>query len=610
MPGIFGAFCDSYEMYGKLEEYFRKIFGNCDIKYYKKGFMGGHAYNAKALYYAQDNVQFVIDGEFSFYRYAAGYAEKHSPILFNISNHSVTLTEYCKGNIVIYDNKADILYIAADDVGGFPLYYSISKDKILFSSHLKPLSKLIQASPDYIGIIEYLRHGYTVNGRSIFNDIKRVLPGQAIICDLKNKRFKLEENSKAWVGGIDALRAEDIILEAREISRRSAKRCVSSDFKFGLMLSAGWDSRYLLSILSDEINSYNLICYSHGNPDNREMRLAHKLANIDGCHHIIEPLSEKLFDLEFINTAFQKVENISFPHFHHAGKVLREKGVSCATAGVFGEVLGGKYGFDMLLNLKEKAIYMLLLIISEATGLNTVKYTMTSVKEMILIKSLKKPWYLNLSFWKEQDDIRETMNSDIEADIKRLEKRGVAEPIKIIEAFITEHRAANYIMAQLLSCRSFIDITNVYGDKELYNFASKVSFNRKRHDTLTKLILKETGTKYLGIPTASVLTPASYPIFLQELTRVLRKLLELLLWKLYYKTKGKIAYVPFDWPNFEFLRRSKSIDYIVDDINNRIFDKDRIIDFVKKEKETKYSIPMHSISDQLLKIYFIDKMLK
>src|SRR5690606_30502669 len=76
-----------------------------------------------------------------------------------------------------------------------------------------------------------------------------------------------------------------------------------------------------------------------------------------------------------------------------------------------------------------------------------------------------KPRVLKDEVWNALDKPLETIEADLEASIKRLQKRGIREGDRLIEAFIAEHRASQFICSQILSCRAHLDIAVPFADR-------------------------------------------------------------------------------------------------------------------------------------------------
>src|SRR4051794_32113891 len=79
----------------------------------------------------------------------------------------------------IWDREARELFIARDQVGVKPLYYSLADDLLTVSSEIRPLLAHPRARPelDAEGVVEFLAFGGNLGERTIVSGVRRLLPG-------------------------------------------------------------------------------------------------------------------------------------------------------------------------------------------------------------------------------------------------------------------------------------------------------------------------------------------------------------------------------------------------------------------------------------------------
>ena len=83
----------------------------------------------------------------------------------------------------IYDRSSDELIIGRDEFGIKPLYFRLIDEGFIFCSEIKPLRSM-KLSKDFINYDkteEYMQLQYCSGYETIFNEIKRVEPGQILI---------------------------------------------------------------------------------------------------------------------------------------------------------------------------------------------------------------------------------------------------------------------------------------------------------------------------------------------------------------------------------------------------------------------------------------------
>jgi len=461
MPGIFGAVGCRPEEQEALRQEFSFPWKGCESKNVAGGILGGHAFgSASALHTLCNGRYFAVDGEASIYRLARTFTQASGPSLFGVSSGNLDLTEACKGNVAVVDVRSGVWYLATEWTGSFPLYFVHTDGKLLFSSRLKPLARVMKASPDPYGIVEFLLKGYTYIGRTHYKNICRLLPGQVLSYEPRRDHLRLCERSRFW---IDTGGERPDFWSYRSIWEgliNAVQECFEQSQHNAVMLSGGWDSRLLLCSMIEHLSANRILAYSHGDLRSRELNLVKRICESVGIESRQEPLNDSLYYPEVLQQGFDRVENIVFPHWHRAGQLLEEMGVGCVSAGVYGEVLGGHYGPAMMLTGRRKITAVATSLVGRSPQpIGDSNDGFREVHDILRLRQLKKPWYLAPDFWESITETPEVINADIEAAIGRFKNRGIAKREQLIEAFIAEHRGTQYFNAQLLSCRTTLEIT-------------------------------------------------------------------------------------------------------------------------------------------------------
>ena len=163
---------------------------------------------------------------------------------------------------VIADYNKNIFFMARDRIGLKPLYYSIGKEYLIFSSEFNAINDcgLINFSPNRESYISYLRH-LAVPGYSTGNEnINKVQPGEYIEIDFDGN----VENHSYWspfnfINDID-ISYDEAIDKLDKLLLDSVEYRKISDVEVGLYLSGGLDSTLIGSLLSfdTKIKSFNV----------------------------------------------------------------------------------------------------------------------------------------------------------------------------------------------------------------------------------------------------------------------------------------------------------------------------------------------------------------
>ena len=614
MPGIFGAIGCAPEIYEKLRQKFEEPWGSGEATNFQNGLLGGHAFPPyRALHILPQGTAFAVDGEISIYSTAAEPSAQLSS-LFTLSPGGLTLTPSCRGSIALVDRVSGLWYLATDWSGTFPLYFIRTDTGLVFCSRQKPIAKLFNLSPDSLGILELLRGGYVLAGRTLFRNLQRLLPGQVLVFDPLRQRMVLRETSEAWVGeGLIGAPVGEVADRCWQSLLAAVTKTMPRSQRHAIMVSGGWDSRTLLAAATAQTPPEELLGYSHGDADGRELRIAKRVCESANVPFRSEPIDDRAFDLELLNRGVERTEDITFPYWHRAGEILAQGGFDSVSAGIYGEVLGGHYGRAMLLPgwAKARTVGGMLL------GLSSVPKKTTSSKHEVVdlfqVRNLTRHWPLSEEYWRSTQTPNEALNADIEKDIQRLVARGVVHADKLIEAFITENRGTQHISNQILSCRAHMNVALPFADRDLLLLASQIPLETKIQNSLNQRMLQRHAREFLKFPCAATLLPASSPIFLQEFSRLLRTIVTGAWWRLHTLSGGRIGFPRLSWINFDFLRSGKALRAIEGNLRSALWHREAIADRINNVIRRKPDEPapyVHYIASQLLTIYSVDRMLQ
>ena len=150
---------------------------------------------------------------------------------------------------IFYDGTK--ILASVDKFGEKPLYYFKNKEQIIFSSEIEPiklyLENKIEVDYSHETFKEFLYLGYLNNDKTIYKNIKKILPKNNYIVKENKIITKLKENKV-----IDSSNVS--IDDIHDELTRSIKRRLIADQNIGLLLSTGIDSVLLLTLIKKEIN--------------------------------------------------------------------------------------------------------------------------------------------------------------------------------------------------------------------------------------------------------------------------------------------------------------------------------------------------------------------
>ena len=195
----------------------------------------------------------------------------------------------------IYDTQEKSIFIARDRIGIKPLYYLTDNDRLLFASEMKSLMQYgIDKTIDFTALHTYLQLNYIPAPRTIFQSVKKLLPGQYI--ELANGELKIE----SWYT-IPYAREKytDQNYEQQQktfadLLEQSVQKRLVADVPLGSFLSGGIDSSVIATLAKR--HKEDLHTFSIGYKDEKffdETDYAKAVAKKIGSEHTVFSLTNQ-----------------------------------------------------------------------------------------------------------------------------------------------------------------------------------------------------------------------------------------------------------------------------------------------------------------------------
>jgi asparagine synthase (glutamine-hydrolysing) len=190
----------------------------------------------------------------------------------------------------IWDNQLKQLFIARDRLGKKPLYYFYQNNNFVFASEIKSLLKRPAKSSrlDQIAVDMFLTFAYVPGPATIYQDIKKLLPGHWMMVDEQGQMtirqyWDLCEPNPDKIVQDDEEKAQTEILRLLE---NSVKARLLADVPIGVFLSGGLDSSVVTAVMRkyklDKLKSFSVSFYEK---DHNEAPYARLVANHLGTEH-------------------------------------------------------------------------------------------------------------------------------------------------------------------------------------------------------------------------------------------------------------------------------------------------------------------------------------
>ncbi len=195
--------------------------------------------------------------------------------------------------LALYDRDEKNLLIARDRIGIKPLYYLHDGDRLLFGSEMKAIVEYgINKDIDYSALYTYLQLNYIPAPATIFNGVKKLLPGHYISIksgEVEVKSFYTLPFSKdTYI--TDSY--EDQQKKLKELLESSVQKRLVADVPLGSFLSGGIDSSVIATLAKR--HKPDLHTFSIGYKDEKffdETHYARAVAKKIGSEHTVFSLT-------------------------------------------------------------------------------------------------------------------------------------------------------------------------------------------------------------------------------------------------------------------------------------------------------------------------------
>lgn len=181
------------------------------------------------------------------------------------------LPKYLRGMFAfaIYDKKSNELFLARDNFGIKPLYYTVMDGTFMFASEIKAFLD----TPDFKKELNedilqaYLEFSFVPTNETFFKGVYRLDAGSSLLYkdgDIKiDKYFRLDFKDKEQT-------FDEAVESISEVMKDSVSRHLLSDVEVGSFLSSGIDSSYIVSLAKPaktytvgyDIDKYDEISYA------------------------------------------------------------------------------------------------------------------------------------------------------------------------------------------------------------------------------------------------------------------------------------------------------------------------------------------------------------
>ena len=213
-------------------------------------------------------------------------------LLVEFVNNDIKALEKIDGHfgLVIYDGREQSLSILTDPIGLFAIYYARKGKQVLVSTSALAIAQQTQSKADQLAIECFLRAGRGLGEKTLWEEVKRVLP--ATLIKITPEKF---EEIEYWFPKIDENIAKLPMKEALEIADEKISvvydKLFSREGKVWADLTGGFDSRVTTMYLSKFGIPFTAHCLGPSwHPD---VKISEETAKSMGWEYIHRPLPKK-----------------------------------------------------------------------------------------------------------------------------------------------------------------------------------------------------------------------------------------------------------------------------------------------------------------------------
>ena len=479
--------------------------------------------------------------------------------------------------IAIYNLATHEFLLVNDRFSSHPLFYYLTDKKtLLFGTQL---SSILQSSEvprelNMESVLEFFTFQRVLGVKTFYKNINFLPPATILhyrdgnISSIPYWEMKYKEEKHPERYYVDKL---------AEAIKKSVESRTQGDYRFGILLSGGLDSRTVLAASDKE-----LLAFTVGDFENREVKIAKRIAETKGCKHIF--LKRNLD--HYVNLVDEAVEigdgMYCFIHAHNIGffdPIQKECNVLLHGYALERFFRGTNLPHKSL-NLLGKSFFTKLDKLSNKNLpykiINKLKYSLNQINpQQLFIRS-----YLPIL----DDILLDSVNTIL--------KEAESNCTNIYDRFIwfdTHYLSRSCAFLFEKSIRSFINERSIAFDNNLLDLHLKMPIDLRSNSRIWMKALAKLDPEIAVIPDANTGYSPFIPEYLEWVLTVSRRIASKLL-LLRSRQLPHPTYTQGSWPNFsELIRHNEKMKKLISDtlrdsecLDPNIFDIQRVEEIFKE----------------------------
>jgi len=269
----------------------------------------------------------------------------------------------------IWDARRKKLFCARDRMGIKPFYYAITGNRFVFASEAKALFEIPGFHPrlNRRALPEFFAFGYISSDQTLFEGVRKLLPGHYLQIDLTNEHAK-PQVAPYWdldIAPCSELSETEYVEQFRGQFKDTVNSHLMSDVPVGVFLSGGLDSSSIAAVMAG-LRKEPMQTFSVGYAEDEysELPYARQLAKHLGAEHNEVILGPQEFFASLPHLIWHEDEPLVWPSsvaLYHVSRLAREKVKVVLTGEGADELFAGYLKYRATLwNLRAGPFYRML----------------------------------------------------------------------------------------------------------------------------------------------------------------------------------------------------------------------------------------------------------
>ena len=410
----------------------------------------------------------------------------------------------------LWDNKNERLVLARDRLGIKPLYYTQTKDSLIFASEIKSIleNKKVKRELNVEGLSEYLMFRFLAGEKTLFKDIVNLLPGHILVFQGGNITIKkFWDLPPPWE--VHDISESNAVNQLEELLSDSVRLRLMSDVPLGTFCSGGIDSS-LTSAFASQLSNFSLNTFSVGffESDYDESIYADMVSRRYATRHYRLKVDNYTFAESLSKLIWHNDEPLNYANsvqIYHISKLAKES-VTVVLTGEGADELFGGYPRYLIAKIVRNSLWMpkffreFIKVLSDFSSLRKVKklgqFLPLSLEEVIVLNSCNTDWQSVSRILNADNDYRRI----IESRLSLLGDYQISQHRPMEDLFRLELRT--YLVSILnrqdkMSMAASLESRVPFLDHRLVEWALKIPAEHKLKGFETKSIVKQLGEKML-----------------------------------------------------------------------------------------------------------------